>query len=102
MALVEPPRRQTPKPKLATVLKDLKGNYCFVVEEERLKSRKAVSPKVVCWWSREPRKVVGGATVREEHILLRQENEERADLLIITHGQAYDLMDALSRLVESP
>jgi hypothetical protein len=47
MALVEPPRKPTPKPKLCTVLKDAKtGDAHYAVEEERLRNRAGVSPAV--------------------------------------------------------
>jgi hypothetical protein len=36
------------------------------------------------------------------HLILRQENAaSKIDVIILTHGQAYDLMDALSKAVES-
>jgi hypothetical protein len=73
----------------------------YVVEEERLRNRAGVSPAVNVWWH-EPRKVTGGVTIRDEHLILRQENAaSKVDVIILTHGQAYDLMDALSKAVES-
>jgi hypothetical protein len=100
MALVEPPRKPTPKPELCTVLKDAKtGDAHYMVEEEHLRNRAGVSPAGNLWWSHEPRKVIGGVTIRDEHLILRQENAaSKVDVIILTHGQAYDLMDALSKV----
>jgi hypothetical protein len=53
-------------------------------------------PSVEVWWSRDGRK-------SDETIIIRQEYADRntADVLELTFGQVYDLIDALNRAVES-
>jgi hypothetical protein len=53
-------------------------------------------PAVDVWWSRGVRK-------SDETIIIRQEYEDRstADVLEITLGQLYDLIDALNKAVEN-
>ncbi len=51
-------------------------------------------PQVDCWWDRGVRK-------DDEQLVLRQENStDRADVIIITQGQAYDLIHALGWLIK--
>lgn len=53
-------------------------------------------PAIDLWWSR-------GSKVTEETIVIRQEYPDRAtaDVIECTLGQAYDLIDALTRAIES-
>ncbi len=53
-------------------------------------------PALEVWWSR------GGAKA-DETIIIRQEYSDRgtADVLELTFGQVYDLIDGLNRAVES-
>jgi hypothetical protein len=53
-------------------------------------------PAVCVWWSR-------NLKPSEETLIIRQEYEDRstADVLELTLGQAYDLIDALNKAVES-
>ena len=53
-------------------------------------------PAVEVWWSRDGRKA-------DETVIIRQhyENRSTADVLELTFGQAYDLIDALNRAVEN-
>lgn len=53
-------------------------------------------PSVEVWWSRNGKKA-------DETIIIRQEYENRstADVLELTFGQVYDLIDALNQSVEN-
>lgn len=53
-------------------------------------------PAVEVWWSRNGAKA-------DETLIIRQEYPDRstADVLELTFGQAYDLIDALNKAVES-
>jgi len=53
------------------------------------------SPKIVVWWDRAKPGRSEGLVIRQEHGRLG------ADVIIMTLGQAYDLIDALNRAVES-
>jgi hypothetical protein len=55
------------------------------------------SPAVDVWWSRDNK-----ATATET-MVIRQEYEDRstADVLELTQGQVYDLIDALNRAMEA-
>ena len=54
-------------------------------------------PAVEVWWSRSNR------NKSEETLIIRQEYPDRktAEVLELTFGQAYDLIDALNRAVEN-
>jgi hypothetical protein len=54
-------------------------------------------PAIEVWWSR------GGAKKADETLVIRQEYPDRstADVLELTFGQVYDLIDGLNRAVES-
>ena len=53
-------------------------------------------PAVELWWSRNGAKA-------DETLIIRQEypNREHAEVMEITFGQVYDLIDGLNRAVES-
>jgi hypothetical protein len=53
-------------------------------------------PAVEIWWRRNGAKA-------DETLIIRQEYEDRehAEVMELTFGQAYDLIDALNRAVES-
>lgn len=53
-------------------------------------------PAVDVWWSRDGKK-------SDETLIIRQEYPDRAtaDVLELTFGQVYDLIDALNRAVEA-
>jgi hypothetical protein len=53
-------------------------------------------PSVEVWWSRDGAKT-------DETLIIRQEYPDRntADVLELTFGQVYDLIDALNRAVEN-
>jgi hypothetical protein len=53
-------------------------------------------PAVEVWWSRDGKKA-------DETLIIRQEYEDRntADVLELSFGQVYDLIDALNRAVEN-
>lgn len=52
-------------------------------------------PSVEVWWSRDKAKA-------DETVIIRQEYADRAtaDVLELTQGQVYDLIDALNKAVE--
>jgi hypothetical protein len=63
-------------------------------------------PALDVWWSRDSRAGPWPATSKataEETLIIRQEYENRstADVLELTLGQAYDLIDALNKAVEA-
>lgn len=73
------------------------------------------SVPIKAWWGRDgrkktitidhtPRGVHHRITTQEEHFILRQENEAagKADLIILSPGQVYDLIDVLNQAVEKP
>lgn len=76
--------------------KDDGGSEHYVVEREEN------SPSIDVWWNRGPRHKLLGRTVLEEHVCIRQDSGETndADVIVTTHGQAYDLIDALVRAIE--
>lgn len=53
-------------------------------------------PSLEVWWSRDGNKA-------DETVIIRQEYPDRAtaDVIELTQGQAYDLIDALNRAMES-
>jgi hypothetical protein len=55
-------------------------------------------PAVDVWWSRRDSKATA-----EETMVIRQEYEDRstADVLELTQGQVYDLIDALNKAMEA-
>lgn len=100
-----------PKQTRCVQSKDGDGMHYIVPEEEGL--RRNESPRVDVWWNRDPPKKVitvdkvgdkhHRITTRQEKLVIRQQNEEaRADVIYLTPGQAYDLIDALCRAVENP
>lgn len=103
----EHPERPIPTKPLITQHKDGDGMHYIVAAE--IDKRFGTSPRVDVWWNRGPRKRVASPinhqpmAVEEEELIIRQENGRvGADVLIITHGQVYDLIDALCRAVENP
>jgi hypothetical protein len=85
--------------------RDKDGIHYLVAAEPR---KTGTSPKVDVWWNRGPRmmRVKKGEnmrTIQEEELIIRQENGRvGSDVVIITPGQVYDLIDALTRAVENP
>jgi hypothetical protein len=54
------------------------------------------SPSIEVWWTR----LFGSK--HDEKLLIRQENQpDRADVVEVTLGQLFDLIDALNRAVEA-
>lgn len=49
---------------------------------------------VAVWWDR-------GTKKNDEEVYIRQENEaKRADVIVLTMGQVYDLIHALNKMIE--
>jgi hypothetical protein len=100
---MEKDRSPLPKKPTCTIHKDAKGTMFIVPPEALLKKGSADSPRVEVWWSRQARKRVKGRTTQDECLILRQENgDDSADVVILTPGQVYDLIDALNRAVVTP
>lgn len=84
-----------------TVSKDQHGTTYSVPSAEIVKTpgsrRLAGYPAVDIWWSRSFKEK------SEETLVIRQEYEDRstADVLELTFGQVYDLIDALNKAVEN-
>ena len=83
----------------------------YVVPAELLSGAKgtdAASPRIDVWWNRGPKKRVktstGLRTEQEEELIIRQQNGNNigADVILLTPGQAYDLIAALNLAVENP
>jgi hypothetical protein len=51
-------------------------------------------PNVDVWWDRDPK------NKSDEDLIIRQDNGDKADVVIITLGQLYDLIEALNGAVE--
>ena len=99
----EPPK----KPSRCLQHKDKDGIHYIVPAEDSQRFGK--SPRLDVWWNRGPRKRVTSPinyqpmAIVEEELIVRQENGRvGADVLILTPGQAYDLIDALCRALENP
>lgn len=82
--------------------KDAHGTTFTIAAAETTKDPKgrqlAGLPGLDLWWSRAFQKKA------EETLVIRQEYPDRstADVLELTLGQAYDLIDALNKAVEAP
>ena len=80
--------------------KDAHGTTYIIPEAEAVKTPggqvRPGCPAVEVWWSRNGKKA-------DETVIIRQEYPDRstADVLELTLGQAYDLIDALNRAVEN-
>jgi hypothetical protein len=54
------------------------------------------SAELICWWARRFK------SRAEETLIIKQENQsDRADVVELTLGQVYDLIDALNKAVEN-
>jgi hypothetical protein len=80
--------------------RDAHGHSYNISAAEPVKTPKGITrpgcPAVDVWWSRNGKKA-------DETLIIRQEYEDRstADVLELTFGQVYDLIDALNRAVEN-
>ena len=75
-----------------------KHGYHYSVPQELTKSGIALSPGVSIWWNRDTHN-----KQKIEELILRQENGRvGADVIMLTLGQVYDLIDALNQAVERP
>lgn len=83
-----------PVPRRIQLLRDEKGSTWIIPADEGT-TRTQDTQEVAVWWSR-PK----GAP---EVLLLRQENHtgKNADLIMLTLGQLYDLIDVANQAVES-
>jgi hypothetical protein len=77
-----------------TATKDEDGDgHMWTVAED------APSVKIECWWNRVEKKF-RGKMLKTEHFVIRQENETtHADIIFLTHGQVYGLIQALNSAV---
>jgi hypothetical protein len=100
-----------PPKDLCQTLKD-GDSYHYVVPVDQHGRGERASPLVSVWWSRSPkrRKIdkMGNKytwrTEQHEELVLRQENGDNvgADVIMLTLGQAYALIEALCKAVERP
>jgi hypothetical protein len=62
-------------------------------------------PAVEAWWQRRPTKIKNNRLQTEELFCIRQDNSSpnnpRADVLVLSPGQVYDLLAALNSAVEN-
>ena len=75
---------------------DKYGTEYYIPDVEPMTTRGGAelpgSPSISVWWNR----------LHEEKLMIRQETEnDRADVIELTLGQAYDLIEALNRVVEN-
>ena len=79
---------------------DAHGTTYTIAKEDAVKTPggqwRPGCPSVEVWWSRDGNKA-------DETLIIRQEYDDRstADVLELTFGQVYDLIDALNKAVES-
>jgi hypothetical protein len=79
---------------------DAHGTTYIILAEDAVKTPggqvRPGCPAVEVWWSRNDKKV-------DETLIVRQEYpyREHAEVMELTFGQVYDLIDALNRAVES-
>jgi hypothetical protein len=107
--VADTPPPQFPNKPRCKVLKD-NGSHHYIVERDKFPAApKSISPQVDVWWNRGPRRGFvsphgRGASNIEETLIIRQENGDGrpADVVIVTQGQAYDQIDAITRAVEQP
>jgi hypothetical protein len=91
----EGPRKKVPKVSRCIVRKDKGGTY-YVAPKDGVEH-----PEVAMWWSRGKRVKVLGRTHMPEYLCIKQDNgEDRADVLLLSPGQVYDMLDALTQAVE--
>lgn len=57
-------------------------------------------PEVHAWWCREPRARSKGRTLLPEYLCIKQINGDRGDVIMLSPGQVYDMIDALTHAVE--
>jgi hypothetical protein len=80
--------------------KDAHGHSYHIAASQIAKTPKGIirpaCPSIDVWWSRNGKKA-------DETLVIRQEYADRstADVLELTFGQVYDLIDALNRAVEA-
>lgn len=68
--------------------------YHWIVNGDKATSR------VDVWWNRSTLAWAGKSPA--ENLVLRQENREEADVIVLPLGMVYDLIDALNRAVMEP
>lgn len=84
----------------AKAITDAYGTTYHIPEDKAVKTPgskwRPGLPALEVWWSRDGAKA-------DETIIIRQEYEGRAtaEVLELTQGQAYDLLDALNKALES-
>jgi hypothetical protein len=76
--------------------KDADRTY-YVIPQDKLPD--GVSPPVEVWWKSEPRKP---GAFDYEFLVVRQDNGKSVDVLMLTLGQVYDMIDALNQAVMKP
>ena len=98
----EHPRKPVPTVPRCAIKKDNDGFHYTVAQSQT--HRGTSSPSIDVWWNRQERIRIGGRTTQDEMLIIRQQddNQDSADVIICTLGQAYDLIDALWRAVENP
>jgi hypothetical protein len=61
--------------------------------EPKNRSRLTARPNVDVWWDRDAK------VKSDEDLIIRQDNGDKADVIIITQGQGYDLLHALASAI---
>lgn len=101
-----------PKQWRITAVKDGDSYTYTIPTDPDAKLKRNDTVPIKAWWGREPRKKVlvidrddkqhHRITTQQENFILRQENEAagKADLIILSPGQVYDLIDVLCQVVE--
>lgn len=83
----------------ATIDRDPNGTTYFVAADDAVKNPRGQRlrgvPELAIWWARNFKDRA------DETLIIKQENlEDRADVVEVTFGQLYDLIDALNKAVE--
>jgi hypothetical protein len=90
--------KEVPRPRRRRIEPASDGNghhWTIPAEHHRWGSVKTVEfPEVTVWWSREK-------ALKDEWVFVRQADVAAADVLILTLGQVYDLIDVLNQAVET-
>jgi hypothetical protein len=92
---------ELPRKPLCEIVTDADGSRTYIVGRSPINT-KVTSQAVTVWWNRNgPLKIAGRKYYDEVVFLRQQETDERADVITLTLAQCYEMLDAISRAIES-